>query len=200
VNEGRATKNEIHRTLLEMSVRKHLVPVFAKLGFTTAPLVVRDSPTDRELVQSFPAWARLARVREQVVDLVEIQFSTHGRAAFRLNAGVVQRNGLMTLSGHRPATEVCVHWLSEYVETHARPWLRPTLRALGWESLGAWFSVWQWHKSPTQGDCDELALRVAGFVPELELALREGRLGPHIRRVVIPRRPPKLPEEASSSR
>lgn len=32
----------------------------------------------------------------------------------------------------------------------------------------------------------------AGFLPEVELALREGKLGPHVRRVVIPRRAPLL--------
>jgi hypothetical protein len=37
-----------------------------------------------------------------------------------------------------------------------------------------------------QADYDKLVLRVAGFLPELELALREGNLGPHMRRIVIP--------------
>jgi hypothetical protein len=48
------------------------------------------------------------------------------------------------------------------------------------------FSLWLYYlRSPKQADYDKLALRVAGFVPELELALREDRLGPHMRRLVL---------------
>jgi hypothetical protein len=38
-------------------------------------------------------------------------------------------------------------------------------------------------RSPVQADYEKLALRVAGLLPELELALREGKLGPHMRRL-----------------
>jgi len=50
------------------------------------------------------------------------------------------------------------------------------------------FFAWHWpYQSPTQGDYERLAQRVAEFVPELELALREGGLGSHVRRFLIPR-------------
>lgn len=162
------------------------MPVFIKRGFAVTPLR-HQGPVEREFELSFPSWGRLIRVRESGLDLVEIQLAPHRRAAFRINAGVVPRNGLTTLGGHRPAEDVAVHWLNEYFETHARPWLRPGLRAVGLEPLGAWFGVRQWpHRSPTQRDYDTLALRGAGCVPELEVALREGKLGPYIRRIVRP--------------
>jgi hypothetical protein len=102
---------------------------------------------------------------------------------------VVPKEGIMTLRGHHPAEEVAVHWLDQYFETHAHRWLRPGLRALRLEPLGAWFSVWHWpYRSPTQSDYDKLALRVAGLVPEVELTLREGKLGAHMRKVAISRR------------
>ena len=185
-NRVGALKTKEHREWLTQSVRTHLVPALAKQGFEVTPLIHR-TPVDREFDLSFPGWGRLIRVREPGVDLVEIQLATHRRAAFRINAGVAPRGGLMTLTGYRPAEEVAVHWLNEHFETHARPWLRPGLRAMGLEPLGAWFSLWHWPcRSPTQSDYDKLALRVAGLLPEVDLALREGKLGPHMRRIVIP--------------
>jgi hypothetical protein len=185
----RAKEQELrkHKDLVVESVRTHLLPAFIQRGFTVAPSV-RDRPTDRKSAGTFPI-GQLRRSRpDGRVDVVEIQFSTYQRAAFRINAGVAPKDGLVTLTGHRPVEEIAVHWLNEYFETHARPWLRPGLRALGLEPLGEWFSLPFWHfRSPNQADYDTLAARVAGLVPEIELALSEGKLGPHIRKVVIPR-------------
>ena len=114
---------------------------------------------------------------------------TYQRAAFRINAGVAPKQGMMTVTGHWPAEGVCVHWLNEFFEMYA---------SSRWRS---WFSLWFWRfRIPVQSDYDKLALRVAGFLPEVELALREGKLGLHVRRVVIPRRPPVLtPKGAAPS-
>jgi hypothetical protein len=170
-----------HRALLIEGVRTHLLPALVKQGFEAAPLMHRG-PVDRDFVLSFPSWGRLVRLRESGVDLIEIQLAPHQRAAFRINAGVVPSRSVPLES------DEAVRWLNnEYFETHARPWLRPGLRALGLEPLGAWFSVWLWrHRRPVPRDYDKLALRVAGLVPEIELALRERKLGPHMRRIVIP--------------
>jgi hypothetical protein len=90
---------------------------------------------------------------------------------------------MMTAGGHQTAEKVIELGVTD-LETHARPWLRPGLRALGLEPLGAWFSVgYRPLRAPTQTDYDRLALQVAGLLPELELALREGKLGTHIRRL-----------------
>jgi hypothetical protein len=176
-----------HKDLLVESVRTHLLPAFIQRGFTVAPSV-RDKPTDRKYAGTFP-FGQLRRTRpDGGVDVVEIQFSTYQRAAFRINAGVAPKDGLVTLIGHRPVEEVAVHGLKEYFETHARPWLRPGLRALGLEPLGEWFSLLFWRlRSPKQAEYDTLAVQVAALAPEIELALSEGKLGPHIRKVVIPR-------------
>ena len=175
------------REWLTQSVRTHLLPVLIKQGFEVAPPRELPEPIDRDIVRCFPPWGQLMRRRELVVDLMEIQFASYGRAAFRVNAGVVPIDGLTTPTGHRSVEEVGVHWLEEFFETHARPWLRPGLRALGLEPLGAWFSVWCWpYQSPVKDDYEKIAQYAASSVPELELALREGRLGPHVRRVAIP--------------
>ncbi len=172
------------RDLLEENVRTHLLPALTKLGFEAAPMDVHDRPVDREFLRSFPSWGSLIRVREPVVDRVEIQFSTYGRAAFRINATPVPKEGMMTAGGHRTAEELHGGGLHDHFETHARPWLRPGLRAIGLEPLGGWFSVWHWpYRSPTRDNYEKLVLRVVDLLPELESALREGRMGPHMRRL-----------------
>lgn len=171
-----ALKAKEQTELLISTLRTHLLPVLTKHGFEVAPPVHRGT-IDREVVLSFPAWGRLIRARESGWDLIEIQFARYRRAAFRINVGVAPKEGMMTLTGHWRAEDVHVHWLNEFFEMYALPRWR------------IWFSVWhRLYRSRTQGDYDKLALRVAGLLPELELALREGKLGSHMRRVVIPRR------------
>jgi hypothetical protein len=177
------TEAKRRRDLLEESVRMHLLPALIGQGFEPAPPVVRSGPVDRDYLRCFPSWGKLIRAREPALDLVQIQFSSYGRAAFRINACAVPKDGMMTAGGHKTAEE-CVELGICNLETHARPWLRPALRALGLEPLGAWFSVRYWPlRAPTQADYDKLALQVADLLPELEFALREGKLGPHMRRL-----------------
>jgi len=169
-----ALKAKEQTELLIKSLRTHLLPVLTKQGFEVAPLAHRW-PIDREFVLALPL-GRLRRTREGEVDLVEIDFAKHRRPAFRINIGVASKAGLMTLTGHWPADDLYVEWLNEFFIMYACPRWR------------IWFSLRFWSlRSPVQDDYDKLALRMAGLVPELELALREGKLGPHIRRVVIPR-------------
>lgn len=195
--KGRVKEQEAkrRRRLLEESVQTHLLPALTKLGFEAAPVVEHGDSVGREFVRSFPPWGNLIRDGESIIDKVEIQFSTYGRAAFRINATPVPKEGMMTAAGHRTAEEIHASGLHCHFETHARPWLRPSLRALGLEPLGEWFSVWHWPlRPPTQADYDKLALRVVGILPELELALREGKLGPHIRRLDFKPHPPEVLE------
>jgi len=181
------------RGLLEDSVRTHLVPALIQRGFEPAPRA-RRGPVDRKAMGSFPSWGRLIRVREPAVDQVEIQFSTYGRAAFRVNACAVPKEGMITPEGHKSAEE-CLALGVHDLETHARPWLRPTLRALRIEPVGQWFSMWHWPlRSPLKADYDKLALRAVDLLPEVELALREGKLGPHMRRFELKPLPPEVLE------
>jgi hypothetical protein len=183
------------RDWLAQSIQTHLLPVLMKQKFEPAPPPQLRAPADRESILSFPLWGRLVRARESGVDLIEIQLASYRRAAFRVNAGVAPKAGVTTFNGQWPAEEVAVHWLNEYFELYPCPRLeRLALKVLGLEPLGAWFSVWHWpYRSPIQEDYEKLARRAARYVSELELALSEGRLGPHLRRVVIPRSYPPPP-------
>jgi hypothetical protein len=124
------------KDLLVKSVRALLLPAFIGRGFAPAPPANR-STTDRKSVNTFP-FGLLRRPRaDRGVDLVEIQFSTYQRAAFRINACPVPKEGMMTVGGHRSTGEIHASGLHDHFETHARPWLRPGLRALRldpWES------------------------------------------------------------------
>jgi len=175
VQEARRRKD-----LLVESVRIHLLPALIRQGFEPVPLVP-SGPVDPEL----PSWGKLIRARETVVDLVEIQFSTSGRAAFRINACAVPKQGMMTPAGYRTAEE-CMKLGVCDLEMWAYP---------RWFIFFSLFSQGLWRfRSPGRSDYEKLALRVAGLLPELELALREGKLGPHMRRRVMKPLPPGVLE------
>jgi hypothetical protein len=143
--------------------------VLIEQEFAVAPAVApgHSGPVDRELVQSLPL-GRLVRHREWI--WLRSIFANTGTLRFRL------QEGLMTLIGHWPAEDIYVGWLNGFYVMYALPrWQVP-------------FFAWHWpYHSPTQSDYEKLAQRVAGFVPELESALREGKLGRHMRRFSIPR-------------
>jgi hypothetical protein len=118
-----------------------------------------------------------------VVDQVEIQFSTYGRAAFRINACAVPQGGMMTYGGHKTAEE-CLALGVHDLEMYAFP---------RWFVFFGLFSQGLWRfRSPAQSDYDKLALRVARLLPELELALREVKFGPHVRRLEMKPLPPEI--------
>jgi hypothetical protein len=174
------------------SVRTLLLPAFIARGFAIGPRVDGET-TERKSLNTFPFGLLRRPGADGGVDLVEIQFSTYQRAAFRINACPVPKDGMMTAAGPRTAEDFEAGGLHDHFETHARPWLRPSLRALGLEPLGQWFSLWfRCLRSPKQTAYDKLALRVAGIVPEIELALSEGKLGPHILRIVMTPFPPDV--------
>jgi hypothetical protein len=167
-----------HNDLLLQSVCTHILPKFIQQGFSASPQV-SINPVDPKSAGTFP-FDLLRRVRpDGGFDLVEIQFMTYQRAAFRINVCAVPKDGMMTLGGDRAPDELKAGGLHDHFEMYDCPrWRR-------------WFSVWFWRfRTPVQSDYDKLALEVAGFLTEVELALREGRVGPHMRRVVIPRRTP----------
>ena len=194
IRRAKERESRRRRALVEESVRTHLVPALIKLGFEAAPPRSRNEPEDRKYSGCFPSWGRWIRRREPIVDQVQIQFSTYGRAVFRINAAAVPKDGMMTSGGHKTAEE-CLALGVHDLETHARPWLRPFLRALRMEPVGAWFSLRRLSLgSPTPADYDKLALRAVEILPELELALREGKLGPHMRRWEMKPLPPEVLE------
>lgn len=171
-------KAEERRWLIR-SLQRHLLPSFVQQGFELAPSEALAAPHDRRYARAFPL-DKLVRARESRVDCVSIQFATHDRNAFRINARVDPPKEVMNHKGIPPAQGYSARGLSEHFEMHASP------------KLWAWFT-WGWFsvrhnpfRTPVQSDYEKLAIRVAGFQHELELALREGRLGPHMRRVFLP--------------
>lgn len=195
VRRAKERESKRRRALLEDSVRTHVASALIKLGFEPAPPRSRGEPKDRKHAGCFPTWGQFARARGSIVDKVEIQFSTYGRAAFRINATAVPNSGMMTAGGHRAAEEIHASGLHDHLETHARPWLRPILKGLRVEPLGEWFSLWRWPLGrPTESDYGRLAQSAAAVLPELEVALRDGKLGPHIRRLKFEPFPPDVLE------
>jgi hypothetical protein len=182
VKARRAQEREARRRkdLLVNSVRTHLMPALIQRGFEALPAA--EEIEDRKNKGTFP-FGRLRRVRpDGRVDQVQIEFSTYARSAFRINACAIPKEGMMTDGGHKTAEE-CLELGVHDLETHARPWLRPMLGALRIDPVGQWFSVWHWpFLSPKEGEYERLALRAVAILPELEFALRDGKLGPHIRR------------------
>jgi hypothetical protein len=182
--------NQARKCLIE-SLRTHFLPSLIERGFSLAQLDVQRPPADRRYVQAFPL-GRLIRARESGVDQVSIQFATYGRNAFRINAGVVPPKVIIATHIKLPAVAGFVaSGLSEHFEMYASPNL------WAWFTWG-WFSARHWpFRSSVQRDYEKLASRVAGYVPELELALSEGKLGPHMRRMLLPHYVPK--KESSES-
>jgi len=174
-------REQIDRERLIDAVRKHLLPLFQQQGFSVAPLVSRG-PADPDLARTLPL-GRLRRIHASGVDLVEIDFA-RDKNAFRVLAGVAPVGGVQTFTGRWPAEDVYVGWLDNYFEMYASPkWRR-------------WFSVrrWPW-QAPAQDDYENLAREVGGLVSEVDVALRDGQVGAHMRRVVMP---PRVPVEGVS--
>src|ERR1051326_4719191 len=98
----RATERKLrkHRDLLLQSVRTHILPVFIQQGFSAFQR--QDvNPVDRKYLGAFP-FEIFRRARpDGGVDLLEVQFMSYQRAAFRINACAVPQGGIMTLGGLR---------------------------------------------------------------------------------------------------
>lgn len=192
---ARETKETEAKALLVESVRRLLVPVFIERGFAIVPRRLPGGEADRRYTDMFPLDEMRREMPDGGVDLIEVQFAPRNRAALRINATAVPKNGMVTAGGHRTASQLHGGGLHDHFETHARPWLRWGLRVVGLEPLGEWFSLWPLPGLLTgQNDYDRLVLRVVEIVPEVEMALREGKLGPHVRRVAIKTLSPKVLE------
>jgi hypothetical protein len=186
---GRPRELELrkHRMLLIQGVRTHILPALLERGFVVNTEVGTEETEDLKWAGTFP-FGLLRRPRtDGGADLVEIQFMTYQRAAFRINVCPVPKEGILTIGGRRCADELHAGGLHDHFAMYKYPrwWL--------------WFSLWLWRfRKPVQSAYDKLALRVAGFMPEVELALHEKRLGPHMRAIKLPRG--VQPRESSQKR
>jgi hypothetical protein len=157
-----------HRALLVESVRRYVLPGFIQLGFEVTK--ARGSSD-----HIFPL-GHLGRERpDRTVDLAEIQFMTYRRAAFRINLCAVPREGIMTLGGRRSADETDAGGLHDHFEMYASPRWR------------LWFSLRFWRlRKPKEAEYENLAQSVVAMPPEVESALRDGKVGPHMRKITYP--------------
>jgi hypothetical protein len=159
---------QARRWLIE-SLQRHLLPSLVQQGFELAPSETLAGTADREYVRAFPL-GELVRARETRVDRVSIQFASYDRNAFRINARVDPPQNIVDHKGGPPVPGYLARGLSEHFEMYSSPELWALFT---W----GWFSV---RHSPFratgQSDYEILAIRVASFEQELELALREGRL------------------------
>lgn len=159
------------RRWLKASLRDVLLPALHAQGFE--PVALTEEEKRSELATAYP-FGRLRRVRGSDLDVVEIQLARYGKPAFRISAGTVPSTGFdHEVVGHVPAEDV---W-SSYLPLHYELYQVPLLRR--------WFSLWHWPgRQVTQADVGDLVTEVtASVIPELEGALREGRLGKHVKRM-----------------
>jgi hypothetical protein len=155
------------RRWLKAAIRDELLPALHGQGFE--PVALTGQEKRGELPSAFP-FGRLRRARESGFDVVEIQLPRHGKPAFRISAGFVPSTGIdHPVAGHVPAEEV---WSSDLPRHYVFYELPPIQR---------WFSLWHWPgRQVTQADVGDLVAKVAtNVIPEIESALREGRLGKH---------------------
>jgi len=154
------------------------LPEFQRRGFEIVSLPQpRRGPVDRQFVVSFP-FGRLRRASDRGFELVEVQLAPRGRAAFRLNFGVIPEVGVATPNGQVTVEDAMVGWwLDEYYGLYSCPRFR------------TWFSVPHWpFRKVTESDYEALIEHLIELMPEVERALRERKRGPHVRRVGITRK------------
>jgi hypothetical protein len=156
------------RRWLTDSIRTLLIPEFEKRGFVTVPLTAKEARS--EFRTAFP-FGRFRRPSPSGFEMVEIQLDKHAKPAFRLNLGIAPTGGIEHVVGHVNQEDLWVHHLPQYYEVEQSP------------RLQKWFSVRRWFGSPQASDYEELVRGVVEILPEIEQALRDGKLGPHVRRV-----------------
>jgi len=166
----------LKRKALLHSLRTHLIPVLVQQGFESISKISHGA-VDREYKETFP-FGSFVRNRQCSVDFIEIQMAPHRADFFRINAGRRSSNGLVTENSD-PASDALLGTWTRKFEMLARP----KLWGFWWWS---WFTVRTWFRDPGPADYDKLAMRVAGYLAELELAFERDQLGPHLRRAWIP--------------
>jgi hypothetical protein len=169
------------REWLLQSLRTHLIPALVQRGFASvSPLP--HGPIDREYKATFPLGS-FVRKRAGSIDFIQIQMAPYRADYFRMNAGVRSSEGLATENGCQVFDPSRAVWSLRF-EMLARP-------RLWWFWPWSWFTVRTWFGQPASAHYDRLAMRVAGYLPELHLAFEQNHLGPHLRRVWIPASTPK---------
>ncbi len=165
------------RRWLVSAIKRQLLPELARRGFAAFPLPTpKNGSSDREFVVSLP-FGLFRRRSSRGVQQVEIQLASYGRAAFSINVGVIPDAGVKGILGeHLEPEEVLVTWLEEYFGFYAEP--------RSFKPFAVHRSWWS-RRETTEADYNELVSHVVGFLPEVERALAEGTVGPHVRRIKL---------------
>jgi hypothetical protein len=159
------------RRWLREAIRLQLIPQLVERGFELGPFPTSKlgSP-DREFLVSFP-FGRLRRRVAAGFEQIEIQLAPYNAAAFRLNLGVVPAGGVEGVLGHIAAEDAGVHSLPEYFALYSCPRF----------SLNFAVRCWWWsRRERTEDDYRALVAYVVGLLPEVDQALGDGKIGPHI--------------------
>lgn len=159
------------RQWLIKSINAMLLPSLRQHGFEVVPLSDEDARSS-DIRTAFP-FGRLRRMSQRGFDLVEIQLDKRGGAEFRLNVGIAPPDGIEHfISGHVAQEDIWVGYLDQSYEVYKCP------------RLWMWFRVFHWPgRAVTKSNFDELVASVVELIPEVELALRDGKCGPHVRQI-----------------
>lgn len=155
---------------LTESIRAILIPALERRGCHAVPLTPEE--TRSEIGVAFP-FGRLCRAGPTGMEIVEVQFDKHGRAAFRLNLGIAPPTGIQhAVAGFIPKENVWVQFLDHYYvlteRSLLREWFSPSRPLAG---------------TATRPGIETLVSRVVGLLGEVEALFRNGRRGPHVREV-----------------
>lgn len=159
-----------YRHLLRVSIEATLIPLLESSGFERVPLAGEDLAS-RDIRSGFP-FGRLRRFIADGADLADIQIDKR-HCAFRVNFGRAPEAGVNhPISGHINFPDVWAHYLPVSYELYANALFR------------RWFSAETWFGRPiTQERIHRVVHAAVLALPEMEMALAGGRLGPHVRRV-----------------
>ena len=148
------------------SIKTLLLPEFIQRGFVVTPL------EDGEM-KSLQPFGRLRREKSGCIDLIEVKIHKY-HYAFSVGLGRIPPEGAIRDGRH--LERGLVKKLGD-IDMHY--WTSPKF------SLGyGFFSVWHWPwKKVTVVDYEDLVKRFIKIIPEIELALHEGKRGPHIKLV-----------------
>lgn len=149
-----------------------LVPAFESRGFKHFPSA-KGKADDVDGALSLPIGV-FRRESHDGMDVVEPHF--HEKNKLSINAGRIPLSGLTTRLGHFPAEDCLITWGDCWFEFYACPALRIPFAARG-----------LWWRKPVVQDFIEVVETVIGLIPEIELALEQGVVSRHVRRVRIKR-------------
>lgn len=157
------------RKWLINALRKSVVRSIEARGFENVPFGKTDI-VDREFKQSFP-FGRFRRKSLNGLHLLDIEFAVQGKAKFRINAGVFPAEGFVDILSQTVLPEEA--WVHTLLKSYV---------LAGGSKRNNWFYVSHWFwQTPTRQQFEDLASTASALIPEIENALSNGTVGPHLK-------------------